>query len=258
MIVDTHSHPYLEEFDADRAEVMLRARNGGVGHIVLPNVSAATIAPMRGLAAANPGYCSMAMGLHPTEVAEGWEDDLAVTERELRSRPDEYVAVGEVGIDLYWDAAYRREQMEALRRQSLLALELDLPLIIHCREGLDEVLEVMESLPEVPRGVFHSFGGTAADVERIRRTGDFHFGINGVVTFKNCKVRDALGAIGLDRLLLETDAPYLAPVPLRGKRNEPAFIVHTCAHIAATMGLTPQAVEEATARNAANLFGLAI
>ena len=165
------------------------------------------------------------------------------------------MAVGEVGIDLYWDATFRREQMEAFAMQVEKARELGLPVIIHCRDGLDEVLEVLAGYRGVP-AVFHSFGGTAQDVERIRALGDYWFGINGIVTFKNSKLREVLPAIGLDRLLLETDSPYLAPVPNRGKRNESAFLPHIAAHIAQHLGLTTTQVAEATTANARQFFRL--
>ena len=155
----------------------------------------------------------------------------------LDSRND-FVAIGEIGIDLYWDKTYRKQQREVFARQVEWATARDLPVIIHCRDGLDDVLDVLSSAGRVPRGVFHSFGGNAEDVGRIRHIGDFYFGINGIVTFKNSRLREVLLVIGADRLLLETDAPYLAPVPHRGKRNESAFIVHTAAYVADTLGVS--------------------
>lgn len=254
MIIDTHTHLYLPEFEQP-AEVVKRALDAGVGHLVFPNVDLTTIKPMKELAAAFPGSTSMAMGLHPTEVNANWKQDLEKIQSELDGAT-KYVAVGEIGIDLYWDKTFRAEQMEAFRRQSLWAVERGLPVIIHCREGLDEILEVFDSMETVPQGVFHSFGGTADDVEKIRRRGDFYFGINGIVTFKNSKLRETLPAIGAQRLLLETDAPYLAPVPHRGKRNESAFIIHTAAYIAAALGTTPEEIAATTTSNATQLFKL--
>ncbi|MCM1093386.1 MAG: TatD family hydrolase [Lachnospiraceae bacterium] len=252
MIVDTHTHLYLPEFD-NPSEAVIRALNAGVGHLIFPNVDLGTIAPMKELYNAFSTQTSLAMGLHPTEITDIWEEDLERIKTELDSGT-KYVAIGEIGIDLYWDKQFREEQMKAFRAQCEWAVERDLPVIIHCREGLDEILEVFDSIERVPAGVFHSFGGTSEDIERIRRRGDFYFGINGIVTFKNSKLRDTLPSIGADRLLLETDAPYLAPVPHRGKRNESAFIIHTAAYVANHLGMTVEELSNVTTANAATLF----
>lgn len=255
MLIDTHTHLYLDDFDADGGGefAVRRALEAGVGRMIFPNVDLSTIAPMRALAAKFPRSVSMAMGLHPTEVKDSWCEDTEAALAELRQNAADYVAVGEVGIDLYWDKTFEREQMLSLEMQVDTALSLDLPLIIHCREGQRQALEVLRNFPGV-KAVFHSFGGTPQDVDEIRTVGDFFFGINGIVTFKNCKVRDALSHIGLDRILLETDSPYLAPVPHRGKRNESAFLVHTAAHIAHHLDIPLDRLAEATTRNALALF----
>ena len=254
MIVDTHTHLYLSEFDEDHSgkDAVNRAIEAGVGKLIFPNVDLNTIAPMKSLAAQFPDNVRMAMGLHPTEVKEGWHDDVSAIIEEFKSA--NYIAIGEIGIDLYWDKTFEGQQMQAFEQQLAFAQSNDLPIIIHCRDGLDQALEVLRQFQGV-RGVFHSFGGNNADVEKIRNVGDYYFGINGIVTFKNCKVRDVIPEITLDRLLLETDAPYLAPVPHRGKRNESAYIVHTAQHIADHLALTLEAVAQATTSNAYNLFG---
>lgn len=254
MIVDTHTHLYLPEFESPSAAVE-RAIDAGVGHMVFPNVDLSTIEPMLALHKLYPDNTSVAMGLHPTEVGDDWESVLARIESEFDSTC-EFVAVGEIGIDLYWDKTYRLQQREVFRRQVNWAADRGLPAIIHCREGLDDVLDVLSSVERLPTGVFHSFGGSVADVERIRSIGDFYFGINGIVTFKNSSLRDVLPAIGIDRLLLETDSPYLAPVPHRGKRNESAFIVHTAAYVANVLCLSQQDVHDITTANASSLFNL--
>lgn len=254
MIVDTHTHLYLEEFE-NPSEAVRRAIDAGVGHMVFPNVDSSTVKPMLNLHNEFPDVTSVAMGLHPTEVNADWRQLLADIETYMRNGTP-YVAVGEIGIDLYWDKTFRDEQMEVFARQIEWANELDLPVIIHCRDGLDEVLEVIDGVSAVPEGVFHSFGGTADDVKRIRDRGDFYFGINGIVTFKNSKLRDVLPEIGIDRIVLETDSPYLAPVPHRGKRNESAYIVHTAAYVAQSFGVTLEEIADATTRNARNLFRL--
>lgn len=255
MIVDTHTHLYLPEFgDKPEAAVDL-AVNAGVGMMILPNVDLTTVGPMRDLHAKRPAVTRMSMGLHPTEVKENYREVIDEITGLFTAAADDYIAIGEIGIDLYWDKTFEQEQMYVFDLQTRLAVERSLPVIIHCREGLNQVLEVLEGLEVKPQAVFHSFGGTPEDVERIRRIGDFYFGINGIVTFKNSKLDHTLDSIGCDRMLLETDAPYLAPVPFRGRCNRSEYIVHTAAHIAAKTGRSPQEIHDLTTRNAINLFG---
>ena len=255
-MIDTHTHLYLEEFQPSPEDAVQRAIDAGVKQMIFPNVDLSTIQPMKSLNTKFTANTFMAMGLHPTEIKDTWQEDLSLIEHEFNS-DTKYIAVGEVGIDLYWDKTYRSEQHLAFDAQLQWASEKALPVIIHCREGLDDILDIMDSHKgNLPQCVFHSFGGTIEDVERIRRRGDFYFGINGIVTFKNSKLRDVLPTIGIDRILLETDAPYLAPVPHRGKRNESAYIIHTAAHIASTLGLTLDQVNTITSDNARILFKL--
>lgn len=255
-MIDTHTHLYADDYAGDGGgeAAVRRAMTAGVGRMIFPNIDVDSIGPLETLANRFPGTVYKAMGLHPTEVKDTWRDDLYA----ILGRFDhghEYVAVGEVGIDLYWDKSRRTEQMEVFNIQAARAVELDLPLIIHCREGLPEVLEVLGGHPGA-RAVFHSFGGDAADVEAIRRCGDYYFGINGIVTFKKATVKDVLPVIGTERLLLETDAPWLAPVPYRGKRNESAFLPYTATFIADAMGLTAEEIDRVTTANAERLFRL--
>lgn len=263
-MIDTHTHLYMPEFDiegqavgscAGQCAAVDRAIEAGVDMMVFPNVDLSTIAPMRALHSLRPGCTAMAMGLHPTEVRESWRDDLAATMAELHARTADYRAVGEVGIDLYWDKAFAEEQMQVLDRQVAEATALSLPVIIHCREGLPQTLEVLQGHPGA-LCIFHSFGGSPDDVEAIRRLGDHYFGINGIVTFKNSKLGATLPAIGIDRIVTETDSPYLAPVPHRGKRNESTYIPLIVSTIASHLGITPEEVAEATASNARNIFNL--
>lgn len=256
MIIDTHTHLYLEEFQPNEAYAVNRAIEAGVDTLIFPNVDLTTIEPMKALQRQFPTNIYMAMGLHPTEVNGNWLNDLKIVEDEYLNNINSYVAIGEIGIDLYWDKTYREQQMLAFERQAKLAAEHDVPIIIHCRDGLNEALEVLRGLNKVPRGVFHSFGGTNDDVDAIRAVGDFYFGINGIVTFKNSKLREVLPHIGIDRLLLETDSPYLAPVPHRGKRNESAFIIHTAQYVAMAMDTTLEHVAEVTSSSARTLFNL--
>ena len=256
-MIDSHSHIYLEEFDADRSDVVARARQAGVRHLVLPNVDLDTVEPMMALHRAFPAYTSVAMGLHPTSGGENFRRDLAAV-KAIFDRGG-FVAVGEVGIDLYWDKTYRNEQIEVFDEQLRWAERTGLPVIIHCREGLDEILWTFDNYGgTLPKCVFHSFGGTVDDVEAIRRRGDFLFGINGIVTFKNSKLGDVLPAIGLDRILLETDCPYLTPVPFRGRRNESAYIPHIAAKIAELLGTTIDEVSAQTDANAQRFFDIDI
>lgn len=254
-MIDSHSHIYCDAFDEDREAVVVRAREAGVRHIVLPGESLASVPLQVALHQRYPEYISLALGLHPEEVNGEYLSEL----EKLRPLLDQYpvVAVGEIGIDLYWDKTWREQQRHALDIQLHWCNELGVPFIIHCRESLDDILDVIDNLDcPVPPGVFHCFTGTEADVERIRKRGDFYFGVNGVVTFKKSTVSQVLPVIGLDRLLLETDAPYLAPVPHRGKRNESSYIPLVNDFVAASLGVSPELVSTTTDQNAIALFQL--
>ena len=185
------------------------------------------------------------MGLHPTSINQDYKRDLSCIEAELDR--GEYCAVGEIGMNLYWDKTFLREQIDAFTSQVRWSCNKKIPVIIHCRDAFDETVAALKSLSSLSlTGVFHSFGGTPDQVKIIRELGDFYFGINGVVTFKNARLDETIREIGVDRVLLETDAPYLAPVPFRGKRNEPSYIVKTAEKIAEILGLSNQEVEERT------------
>lgn len=276
-LIDTHTHLYCAEFlTAEQPrhrkkgapevtpvptprggeEAVERAVAAGVSHMIFPAISIPENAPMKALAARFPGKITMAMGLHPSEIGPDPKAELDIIEAEFRDNPGLYHAVGEIGIDLYWEQEHRSEQLYVFDRQCRLALELDLPIIIHCRDGLDEVLEVLRGLPAIPRGVFHSFGGTVEDVARIRELGDFYFGINGIVTFKNSTLPSVLPSIGLDRILLETDSPYLAPVPYRGRRNESSYLPATAQAVADALSLPLETVADVTTASARSLFNL--
>lgn len=256
-MIDSHSHIYCSDFDADRDEVIARAQQAAVRHIVLPNENLQSVTQLVAIRNSYPSFISIALGLHPEDV----DGDFSAQLTALRPMLDELnpVAVGEIGIDLYWDTTWREQQMEALATQLDWCKELDIPFIIHCRNALDEILSVMDNFDEpLPQGVFHSFTGTPTDVEKIRERGDFYFGVNGIVTFKKSNVKDILPIVGLDRLLLETDSPYLAPVPNRGKRNESANIPHICNFVAQHLGVSPDEVSAITDHNAISLFKLNI
>ena len=252
-MIDSHAHIYCDAFDADRDEVIARAREAGVRHIIMPNENLESLSRLKAVRDAYGDYVSLTIGLHPEDVDGDFASKLATMHKMLDDGP--WVAVGEVGIDLYWDKTWREQQLEALDTQLHWCIEKDIPFILHCREALDECLWVLDNFDgPLPRGVFHSFTGTVQDVEAVRRRGDFYFGVNGIVTFKKSAVKDILPVVGLDHLLLETDSPYLAPVPNRGKRNESANIPHICRFVAEQLGVPVETVSEATDRNVADLF----
>lgn len=275
--IDSHTHLYCDEFLSEEQprhhkknavppppaptpagceEAVERAIAAGVTTMILPANALGEIEPMKRLASKFPRHLHMAMGIHPTELTDNPQHALDIVEREINQNPGLYCAVGEIGIDLYWEPCKRDWQMQAFDRQCRIALEKDLPIIIHCRDSLDETLEVLQSLPSSPRGVFHSFGGSKEDVERIRIAGDFHFGINGILTFKNSTLRQVLPAIGLDRILLETDSPYLAPVPMRGRRNESAYLPYIALAVAEALSIDIREVASVTSANTRTLFRL--
>lgn len=259
-MIDTHTHLYLPEFEGDGDSALSRAVDAGVGAFVMPNVDAETEHPLLAMRARHPDKVYTAWGLHPTSVDAGWREALSPLLRHLADNG--CVAVGEIGIDLYWDRTFRSEQMDCFAFQVKEAHKKDLPVIIHCREGLDETLEVLRkhALSEgcVPKVVFHSFTGSSPDVSKILSVvPEAFFGINGVVTFKNAReLREAMPEIGINRIVLETDSPYLAPVPFRGKRNESAYIVAVRDKIAETLGIPADEVERITDANARRLFPL--
>lgn len=256
-MIDSHSHIYSDAFDADRQQVVERALQAGVTHVVLPNENLASLTRIRQMKLDYPQFVSMSIGLHPEEINDDFREQLSAMNAILEQQHKQFVAIGEIGIDLYWDRTWRNEQIIALTEQLRWCHTFNIPFIIHCREGIDEIISVLSSLTHpVPRGVFHSFTGTAHDITRLRAIGDFYFGVNGIVTFKNSNVRELLPIIGLNRILVETDAPYLAPVPHRGKRNEPAFVAHVVNFIASQLGVSPHEVAQTTANNAATLFSL--
>lgn len=258
-MTDTHTHLYMPDSfpDADGSLAVERGMEAGVSRFLFPAVDLPSFPPLLKLADAFPENIGIAVGIHPTELTPQWEKDLqCMLELLDRRRP---VAIGEVGIDLHWDATTEQLQRQAFYSQLELAAKLDLPVIIHSRDALIPTLEVLESFlqnhGELPRLIFHSFTGSATDVASIRKVCDPWFGINGVVTFKNARdLAEAIPAIGINRILLETDSPYLSPVPWRGKRNESAHLSAIKDKVASLLQITPQEVEDITDRNAFLLF----
>lgn len=255
-MTDTHTHIYdPEAFPEGPAQALQRAVDAGVTRFIFPNVNLRSAGQILALHRQYPDSTFVAAGLHPCDGTDDWPSELdQIMDLLTPARP---VAIGEVGIDLYWEQDTLPRQLDLFAAQVQLARRLSLPLIIHCREALDPVLDVLEKHGRDVPAVFHSFTGTPDDVRRIRALGDYYFGINGVVTFKNAPaLRQALPVIGLDRILLETDSPYLAPVPHRGRRNESAYIPAIRDRIAAELGLHPAEVAAATDANASRLFRL--
>ena len=255
-LIETHAHLYSEQFRPDQAEALHRAVAAGVGTILMPNVDHSTIDAMLELEAVAPDICQAMMGLHPCSVGPNFEKELQLVEDWLSKRP--FVAVGECGIDLYWDKTCLPQQQEALRTQLALAKQYNLPIVLHTRNAFEEAFAlVAEAQDGTLRGVFHCFSDGLAEAERIISLGGFKLGIGGVATFKNGGLDKVLPHIDVAHLVLETDCPYLAPVPYRGKRNEPAYLPLVLHRVAALLSQSPEVVAEATTRNAQTLFGLA-
>lgn len=252
-MIDTHAHIYDDAFDTDRVDVVRRAIEAGVKRIILPNVDSGSLEAMKRMEAEFPGYCYAAIGLHPTSVKENFEEELALVRMELEQR--EYIAIGEIGVDLYWDKTYYKEQLKAFTQQIDWALEYDLPIIIHTRESLNETLAALHPYKDRGlTGVFHSFTGTLADAEKILGFGGFKLGINGVVTFKNSMLRNFLSELPLENIVTETDSPYLTPVPYRGKRNESSYIQYVVDELAGIYQLSREEVVRVTTDNANEIF----
>lgn len=253
MLIDTHSHIYSEDFDADRAETVQRAKEVGISHIILPNCDSSTLAPMLTLEAEYPDFCHAAIGLHPTSVKEDYEHELDLVKSELERR--DWIAVGEIGIDLYWDKTFLHEQIKAFQLQLDWALYYKLPVIIHVRDSFHETMEALAPYKDKGlTGVFHSFTGTVEEAQQIIGFGGFKLGINGIVTFKNSGLAAVVEQISLENILLETDSPYLTPTPHRGKRNESAYVSLVCKKIAEIYRCSEEEISIQTTLNAKSLF----
>ncbi|WP_217517145.1 TatD family hydrolase [Vibrio metschnikovii] len=253
-MIDTHAHVYASEFDHDREQVIQRAIEQGIEHILLPNIDLDSIAPMLATEAAYPDLCRSMMGLHPCYVNADVKQTLEQIEYWFTQR--EFIAVGEIGIDLYWDKTYQAEQEMAFITQLNWAKNLNLPVVIHTRDSIDQTLALLKQEQNGQlRGVFHCFGGTVEQAKAINDLG-FHLGLGGVSTFKNGGMDKVIPALDLNYLVLETDCPYLAPVPHRGKRNEPAYTRLVAERIAELCGLSTEYVNQFTTNNAKALFKL--
>lgn len=252
MLIDTHTHLYAQEFNADREQLISKAIKNNIKKFYLPNIDSESIGIMHDLEQKYPEHCFAMMGLHPCSVKENVEDELKLVEEWLKKR--KYVAVGEIGIDLYWDKTFLKEQQYAFKKQIQWALDFDYGISIHCRDAFDEVYEILTSFDQLPRSIFHCFSGSIEQAQKIVALGKFKLGIGGVVTFKNSGLDKVVQAIPLEHLVLETDAPYLAPVPHRGKRNEPGYIMEVARKVAEIKSTSLMEVEEVTERNANFIF----
>lgn len=255
-IIDTHSHIFSDEFSSDISLVVERAKASGIDKILMPNIDTASIPNMLCVSERYPGYCLPMIGLHPTSVTQHWKEDLHTIKSFFK--PNTFVAVGEVGIDLYWSKDLENEQMQAFEEQLHWAKDWKLPISVHSREALNQALECIQSVSSYGtiRGVMHSFTGTRAEMDKILSFPDLMIGINGVVTFKNSTLRKVLSYADISRIVVETDAPYLTPAPYRGKRNEPQYTQLIVQELAVIFNKTAEEVAEITTNNARKMFDI--
>lgn len=269
-IVDTHTHLDGEEFDEDRSEVILRAKEAGVGMVFLPAIDVKTSEAVLKLSHEYPGYAYPMVGLHPEEVKADWKEQLKKIEAILDAHltavdglngvkyKSDYIAIGEIGLDFYWSREFEKEQLEAFEKQVEWSCETELPLMIHCRKAQNEMLNILRKWKDkLPGGVFHCFTGNQQEAKELLEYDNFVLGIGGVSTFKSSHLREDLpAAVPLERIVLETDSPYMAPVPYRGKRNESAFVVQVMKTLATAYGVSEEEVAKVTNQNVERVFGV--
>ena len=256
LFVDTHCHLDGEEFRDDLEAVVTRAREAGVAAIGVPGINLDSIESIKTLCSRYPGYCYPMLGLHPEDVKENWREVLAAIKPVLQT----VIAVGEVGLDYYWSREFEKEQLEAFEEQVCWAVEYQLPLMIHCRKAQNEMVTIIKKYQKsLPGGVFHCFTGNEHEAEELLQFDKFVLGIGGVSTFKKSHLPEVLPAVvPLDRIVLETDAPYMAPVPKRGERNEPAFVAYVLKRLAEAYGVSEEEVAQKTNENVARVLGIII
>ena len=253
-MIDTHCHLDGEEFRDDLEAVIARAREAGIEAIGVPGIDLKSCESVTALCSRYPGYCYPMLGLHPEEVRADWREVLMAIAPAVRGA----IAIGEVGLDFYWSREFEREQLEAFEEQVRWSVELQLPLMIHCRKAQNELLYILKRYKDdLPGGVFHCFTGNEIEARELLSFDRFVLGIGGVLTFKKSKLPETLAqAVPLSRIVLETDAPYMAPVPMRGQRNEPAFVAHVCRRLAEVYGVSEEEVSATTNANVARVFGI--
>lgn len=254
MIIDTHSHLYLEEFDKDRAEMLVRAENEGVTQIIMPAIDNVTHAGMLEIERRFTGKCFAMMGLHPCSIKESYKEELKVVNDYFQQR--KFAAVGETGLDFYWDLSFTKEQYDSFQFQIELALQYDIPVVIHSRKSIDECIKVIrENQKGNLKGVFHCFSGDLHQAKLIIDLG-FYLGIGGVITFKNSGLDKVMTEVDMKHVVLETDAPYLAPVPFRGKRNECSYLKYVIEKLSEVKNISKEEIAMITTENAKTLFNL--
>lgn len=254
ILTDTHTHLYSEQFNDDIDTVIKNSIDKGITRLFLPNIDSSSIDGMMKLGTDYPDNCFPMMGLHPTSVGENYKEELALIEDWMNKQ--KFCAFGEIGIDLYWDKTFFKEQQEAFRFQIELAKKYELPFVIHCRDAFDEIFEILDELNDAKmRGIFHCFTGTVEQANHIINYGDFKIGIGGVVTFKNSGLDKVVEQIDLKHLVLETDSPYLAPAPFRGKRNESTYLYTIAEKVADIYNISIEEVAEITTANSKEVFG---
>lgn len=251
-LIDTHTHLFAEEFSADIEEVINRAEEAGVKQLILPAIDSHSFEDMMQLAKRYPTKCHPTIGLHPTSVNAEYKKELDFMEQQLKV--NSFVAIGEIGIDCYWSLEFIEQQRYVFRKQLELAIEYDLPIIIHSRDSFEEIFTIVREHKGRLKGVFHSFSGTVEDYHTIKSLGDFKVGIGGVLTFKNSGLPQIVEYIPVEDIVLETDSPYLAPVPYRGKRNESAYLRLVAERLAELKNQTLESVIEKTTENARSIF----
>lgn len=258
MFIDTHTHLDGEEFAADRAEVMARAREAGVGKVFLPAIDIKSTEAILDVCRQYPGYAYPMVGLHPEEVRADWREVLAQMKQYLKPE-NHFIAIGEVGLDYYWSREFEQEQLDAFEEQVKWSVETRLPLMIHCRKGQNEMVQLLRRYKnDLPGGVFHCFTGNEHEAEELLQFDRFVLGIGGVLTFKKSHLPEVLpAAVPLDRIVIETDSPYMAPVPMRGQRNESAYAKFVLQRLAEAYGVSDDAVAEATNAAVQRIFPLA-
>lgn len=251
LIIDTHCHLYLEDFGKDLDQVLQRADREGVEKMFLPAIDSGTHNKMLSLEASNPGRCIAMMGLHPCSVGENYEEELRIVENAFKGRS--FAAVGEIGLDFYWDKTFVPQQEDAFARQIELAITRKRPIVIHSRDAIDRCIEIVNRYKGKVGGIFHCFSGTRDQAAQIIDLG-FYMGIGGVVTYKNAGLAEVLAGIPLEHIVLETDSPYLTPVPFRGKRNESSYLKFILEKVSQVYGESPEKIAEQTTANAEKIF----
>lgn len=255
MYIDTHSHLYDEAFAGEEDLAIERAVEAGVTKMILPDIDSATRESMFDLAQRHPGHLFPCLGLHPTSIGNNWKEELDAVMTQVENR--KIWAIGEIGIDCYWSKEFLKEQQEAFRMQLELASKLSLPVIIHSRESTEIIINILKECRHLDlRGVMHAYSGSAETYRELQKIGDWYIGIGGVLTYKKASIAETVKDIPIERIVLETDSPYLTPVPHRGKRNESAYIPHIAEFLADRKGVSIEEIASATTRNAEKLFGI--